>query len=132
KQYRRELIFGFSFYVLSILLVIQIIPVGYSVVSERYSYVPYIGLFFIAGSYIVRRLQSFKFILAAIVLVFSIVSYQRSKAWRDSVTLFTDIQEKNPTSPYAPFGLGKVQTEVGDNAGALASFTHSIELDSAV
>jgi len=132
KNLKRELIFGFAFYVGSILLVVQIIPVGYSVVSERYSYIPYIGLFFIAGNYLVMKWRNLKYVLVCAILIFSFLSYQRGKAWQDSLTLFSDIAEKNPTSPYAPFGLGKVQSENGNNKGALASFTHSIELDSAV
>jgi Flp pilus assembly protein TadD len=132
KNLKRELIFGFAFYVLSILLVIQIIPVGYSVVSERYSYIPYIGLFFIAGNYLIMKWRTSKYVLACAVLFFSFLSYQRGKAWRDSVTLFSDIVEKNPTSAYAPFGLGKVQSENGDSKGALASFKRSIELDPTV
>ncbi len=41
--------FGIGFYIVNLLLVLQIFSVGSAVIAERYTYVPYIGIFFIAG-----------------------------------------------------------------------------------
>jgi tetratricopeptide (TPR) repeat protein len=48
KKYR-FVAFGICFYIANLLLVLQIFSVGSAVIAERYTYVPYIGLFFIAG-----------------------------------------------------------------------------------
>jgi tetratricopeptide (TPR) repeat protein len=143
KAMKQQLIFGLLFYVFSIILVIQIIPVGYAIVAERYSYVPYIGLFFIAGSFYTNvrdnklafssKMKPFiHYIFIGLAIVFSVTSFQRSKIWRDSLSLFTDIAEQNPESSYAHNTLGKIQNEATDYAGALASFNRSIELDSSI
>ena len=51
KEERRYIIFGILFFIINLALVLQIIPVGTSVVSERYTYLSYFGLFFIIGQY---------------------------------------------------------------------------------
>jgi hypothetical protein len=48
KKYR-FVAFGIAFYIVNLSLVLQIFSVGSAVIAERYTYIPYIGLFFIAG-----------------------------------------------------------------------------------
>ncbi|MBL0342980.1 MAG: hypothetical protein IPP71_20190 [Bacteroidetes bacterium] len=45
------MLFGFLFYFFTVAMVIQVVPVGKAIVAERYSYVPYIGLFFIIARF---------------------------------------------------------------------------------
>jgi len=136
KSMRPSLIFGLLFYLFTIILVVQIIPIGYVNVSERYSYIPYIGLFFIVGSFYQNlkeaNRKSFKYLITAVAIVFAIVSYQRNKIWHDTLSLFTDNSEKNPYSSQAQFVLGEKQYEIGDINSSLTSYTNSIELDSTV
>ena len=107
KKLRKDLIFGFIFFFLTVALVLQFLPVGFAIVAERYSYVPYIGLFFIVGklfcdfvdnkfgNYSVVRRNYFIFILFVIAAVFSYSSHERNKVWSDGVVLFSDIIDKN-------------------------------------
>ncbi|MBW8052065.1 MAG: tetratricopeptide repeat protein [Cytophagales bacterium] len=45
----RAVVGGLIFFIINILLVLQIIPVGEAHIADRYTYIPYIGLFFIIG-----------------------------------------------------------------------------------
>jgi hypothetical protein len=56
-KFKKELVFGLGFFLINLLLVIQIIPVGRAIVAERYTYVPYIGLFFIIGQFFVMTMD---------------------------------------------------------------------------
>ncbi len=143
KHLKRSLIFGFLFYLFSVILVVQIIPLGYVIVSDRYSYISYVGLIFIIGSIhkLVKEdkipfLKYFKnyidYIIAAAILIFSYLCFQYIGKWQSSVLLFNDIAEKNPQSAYAYYSLGKVQNVGGDFLTALKSFNYSIELDSTI
>ena len=51
KKYtnKKEVIFGVAFFLISISVMLQIINVGVAITAERYTYIPYIGLFYIAG-----------------------------------------------------------------------------------
>ena len=55
---KKPLIFGFMFFLITMSLTIQIIPIGNTVVSERYTYLPYIGLAFILV-YLYEKFRSF-------------------------------------------------------------------------
>lgn len=138
KKMKRELIFGFMFYLVGISLTSQVIPVGYTVVSERYSYVPYIGLFFIIGCvYTAIRDRKFltsfhpinNYLLAGLTVFFIIITFQRNKVWRNSIALFTDLVAKYPNQAHAHFILGKNLMDVPDVNGALASMNRSIGLN---
>ena len=46
---RKEILFGVIFFLITISVMLQIVPVGTAHTAERYTYVPYLGLLFIAG-----------------------------------------------------------------------------------
>ncbi|HWY38489.1 MAG TPA: hypothetical protein VNY73_08020 [Bacteroidia bacterium] len=133
KPYKKELVFGLLFYLFSICLTLQIIPVGYSIVSERYSYVPYIGLLFIFGNmyvavsdgkmrYLLFMKPALRYIFLLMVLACAAVSWQRIDKWKDSESLFTDLVKKYPNAYHAQFSLGKTQAENKDTTAAIQSF----------
>ena len=143
KEIRKSLIFGFLFYLFTILLVVQIIPVGYVIVSERYSYIPYLGLICIIGFIFIQNnkienpvilsvRKYFKLISILIILIFSFLSFQYIKKWQSSTSLFTDIVQKNPQSAFGFNALGKVQSASGDSSNAINSFSTAIRLDSTI
>ena len=112
KKYRKLLIFGLLFFLINIALVLQIIPVGQAIVSERYTYVPYIGLLFIIAKIYcdaadnklknsVTTKQYFTAILVIVALFFSYLTYERNKVWKDTITLFTDVINNDPTVFYS-------------------------------
>jgi tetratricopeptide (TPR) repeat protein len=137
---QRELVFGILFFLIAISLTVQIIPVGYAIVSDRYSYVPYIGLFYIAGHiYAAIRENKFSFsaalrpyltyMLAGATLFFLVLTFQRNKVWNNSVSLFEEVVEKYPQVAYAHFTLGKNLMDIPDYNRSLAAFNKSVELN---
>jgi len=112
----RTVLFGIGFFIINIILLLQFIPVGGAIMSDRYGYIPYIGLFFIAGWYVseyfeVReKLQTGKILLGAVVgycLVLGYMTSERCKDWYDSVSLWRDDIEKHPEAPVGYFYLGQ-------------------------
>ena len=98
-------VFGIFFYVINLLLVLQIISIGLTIVSERYTYVPYIGLAFMFAMLISRiKFVPQKISLAvgaAALIAFGIITFQRTKVWKNSGTLWTDALKTYPRAPYA-------------------------------
>jgi len=128
KKYRKELIFGAVFYAIGLSLVIQLVPLGESMVSERYAYVPYIGLAIAFGSIIYKQLyqnatrvrkQTITAVFVLSILVFASLSYQRCTMWKTSETLFGDVIEKYPNEScgYQLRSFSRIQ--VNDIPGAL-------------
>lgn len=120
--------FGLLLFFISILINIQFIPSRLFIVSERYGYFPYIGIFFIIGSFYneirEERLninEHAKHILYALFLLYSLIfmglTIQRNTIWKDNISFMTDIIKKNPGVPY-------LSRAYGTRANALISNNH--------
>jgi protein O-mannosyl-transferase len=92
--------FGIGFYTVTIGLVLQIITIGSALLAERYTYVPYIGLFYLyawgfdrlTGTR--RTIGAVAFGLFGLACVFQ--TWQQALKWKDSVTLFTQAIDNDP------------------------------------
>ena len=81
-RHNRTILFGSLFFLFTIFIVIQITPIGNAIIADRYTYIPYTGLFFIIGmlcaQLISQRPKWAKPVKALIILqllVFGIASY---------------------------------------------------------
>jgi tetratricopeptide (TPR) repeat protein len=140
KRFRNELIWGLLFFLITISLVLQIIPVGSAIVAERYTYIPYIGLFFIIGQLFSRamdntnplatKLKPFLLALvAAYAIFFSIITWDRTKVWADSFSLWSDVIEKNPSVTVAFYNRGVAKYNLGDYQEAIDDYDKAVELN---
>lgn len=102
--------FGVLFFLVTISLVIQLIPVGGAIMAERYTYVPYIGLYFFAGWYLLKWMEASTqrqipvlagFIL--ILLVFSAITWNRNKVWENDITLWDDAIATYPNTAFTAY-----------------------------
>lgn len=112
----RLVVFGIAFFIINLLLLLQIIPVGGAIMSDRYTYIPYLGLFLIVGwvvsqYYDVKEKKPMGNVVMGGALVccfiFGYMTYERTKDWYDSVSLWKDAIDKHPESPIAYFYLGQ-------------------------
>jgi protein O-mannosyl-transferase len=97
---------GFLFYLLMLLMVIQFVSVGKAIIAERYTYLPYIGLSFIAGMALSGLLSAgkpFKMIgvLAGVVMLLLSFYYifataKRTMVWKNDITLWTNVIDQYP------------------------------------
>jgi protein O-mannosyl-transferase len=134
KKLRREITFGMLFYLVSILLVIQIIPVGDASVAERYSYLSYVGLFFIlAAIYVesIERIPQYKIhvqaLLACIIITLAFLTWNRNKVWKNDLTLWENAIKNSPGSKRAYINLGTLQVKRGDYQEAIHVFSKGIK-----
>ena len=133
---KKDMIFGLSFFIIGLLLILQFIPLGPSIVSERYTYIPYVGLgLIISQLYIKLKTQNPKlktyFIGALAILCgfFIISTYNVNKVWKDSIALFTNLVEKYPSSDMANYDLGYAKMSAGLNEEAIKYFDKTISLN---
>ena len=95
-------LFGIGFFIATIVLVLQFISVGKAIMADRYSYLPFIGAFFMIFSFanpFIEKLKTKNITLGIIVfiaLIFSVLSFNRVKVWTNSEKLWTDVIEKYP------------------------------------
>ena len=106
KEYR-YLSFGIGFYFITIVLVLQFLSVGKTIIAERYSYVSYIGLLFILGTFLndlIEKHPSYKLIITiavcSVALIFSGVTFERNHVWKNAGTLWSNVIERYPYPEY--------------------------------
>jgi len=96
---KRDVRFGLLFFLAVISVMLQFVPVGAAYAAERYSYVSYFGLFFIAATWAVRQAPALRQRIMVgflgVLAVFSVLSAGRLQAWQNTDTVFTDIVAKN-------------------------------------
>lgn len=114
QRHNRLLVLCVSFFVINLLLLLQFMPVGGAIMSDRYTYIPYVGIFLLAGTAVAWLIEEKKkpagLVLGAAValsLVYGYMTSERNKDWYDSVTLWQSAIEKNPESPIGYFYLGQ-------------------------
>lgn len=134
----KKVFFGGAFYLITILPVLQIVPVGGFVAAERYSYFASLGLFFIAGSCLHKMIRSgsrrVMFVAVAILVLTvtaeSIVSHKRCFIWRDSITLWNDAINKYPaTNAFAFNQRGTLYAVTGRKSMAVEDFTKAVTIN---
>lgn len=99
----RTLVFGFGFFFLTLIPVIQVLPFGTAVTADRYTYLPYFGLFYLIGIGIKKlynKYQNKKYVilgsLTVYVIVLGLLSFQYSKTFKNGETLWTNVIEHYP------------------------------------
>ena len=111
----KAVVFGLLFFLANIGLLLQFIPVGGAILADRYTYIPYVGLFFIVGWFVSLLLEKaatkqLGYVAGGAVLAWSLslgyLSSQRCNVWYNAVTLWTNEIEEHPTVPNAYNNLG--------------------------
>jgi len=132
--YRKEFLFGFAFFLVTLSVMLQIVSVGVALTSERYSYVASIGIFYIAGQLFAGSMTTPKKTLSTVLLVtatllFSVLTWQRIAVWKDDSLLFNDMIEKYPDVYYGYWLRGNLEKRNGDLKNALSDYSEAIRLN---
>ncbi|HVW66177.1 MAG TPA: tetratricopeptide repeat protein [Candidatus Peribacteraceae bacterium] len=128
----RILSFGIAFYVLTLIpTFFNFAKGGYAYfASDRYAYVPEIGIFIVILVLIDRALEHRKEFERSVVFaafgmllcVYGFLSYAQAKTWRDTQTLFLHTLSIYPHATTARINLGYVYREIGQYDKALTQF----------
>jgi len=133
KKYTRDVIFGFLFFLVTIVFVLQFMSVGRAVMADRYTYVPYIGIFFIIGKgyhYVITRKEK-KYLLLKVLLflllagyagTMAYLTYERTQVWKNSGTLWTDVIKNHPKELMAYSNRGNYYSKKGMYDKALIDY----------
>ena len=132
-RYTKKIFFGMAFFVITVFLVLQLLPVGGAMMADRYSYIPSIGIFFLAGEgfHLLRKskgptLASALLLLAGVV--YSGTTYARCQVWKNDQTVWNDVIRHYQNLPLAYNNRGIYLMSVEKDEEAMADFNKAIEL----
>jgi Tfp pilus assembly protein PilF len=137
----RAVLFGLAFCFINIAIVSEVFTVGKAIMADRYTYLPYVGLFFAiawwldedpaprsAGRVFQRVLAGSMILLAPLCLV---QTWTRCAVWRNSETLWSDTIQRYPHRIFdAYYNRGLYYHEdLKRLDAALADFDEAITID---
>lgn len=100
---KRYLVLGFGFFFISLIPVIQVLPFGTAVIAERYTYLPYLGLFFLIGlglHHLYEQYQSKKQLIqigtGVFIVVLGVITFQYVKVYENGETFWSHVIEQYP------------------------------------
>ncbi len=133
RKQKSYLLIGWLWFLGTLLPVIGILQVGVQALAERYTYLPYIGLFIAIVWLAADTVQKFpkiklaaQLLAVAIILACAVKTYAQVKVWKDSVTLFSHVLEIDPRGELPNTYLGIAYMRQGKNAEAIANFDRAL------
>lgn len=120
-SYRKHkfIFFGWGFFLVTIILVLQFLSVGKAFMAERYSYLPYIGLFFMIFYGLNQWLKTnLTWIVGGVFgLICFYLTTQQVKVWKDNFSLWSNAYEKYPND-------GSILESMADEYGRRGDFAN--------
>jgi tetratricopeptide (TPR) repeat protein len=128
-----------AYYIVTLLPVLGIIHVGVQTVADRFTYLPSLGLFLLAGlgtSWLWTKfnIRKHMLIIFIIILIFTIsllsfLTIKQTKIWRDSLTLWNHELKIFPNSYEACRNRGQAYSDLGNYTQAIKDYDRAIKLN---
>jgi len=129
----RLMSFGIIWFFLTLAVESSIVPIA-DVIFEHRTYLPSMGFFVVltTGAYSLladryRKVAMMAF--AGIIGVYSILTYQRNKTWKDELTLWTDVVSKSPDKARPYLNRGVAYWSQGQWEKAMTDYEKAIALN---
>lgn len=130
--------FGLLFFLVNIFTLLKFIPIGDAIIADRYSYIPYIGLFFVLAYGFNKLLnnpaykpnkKAIQYGGIALLLVLSSLTWARVSVWKDTFSFWEDAIKKNAGYWRPYYCIGQEYYDKGDYPSAIKYFTGAIKND---
>ena len=126
------IVFGLGFYLSTIALVLQFLPVGSTIVADRYTYLPYIGLAYITGLGLYTLVKWSKHWAPALILpaLAPLMIYQttiQSEVWQDHTSLFSQAVETYPNDAFCRKTLASGYWAIGELDSAIHHIKYAVD-----
>jgi tetratricopeptide (TPR) repeat protein len=134
KQQKRALVFGLVFFLFNVMFMLQILGAGQGYLADRFTYIPYLGLFFVMGyAYdFWKNNHTLKLILPAIsvlyLFVMFIVCKKQIEIWKDGEALWTRVIESSQRAPLPFVNRAIFYRDKGFPDRAMLDFQQAITL----
>ena len=132
---KKVLFFGLAFFIANIFLLLQILGAGQGFLADRFTYVPYFGLFFIMAWYLnhyIKTKPNLKTPLLVgcglLCLLYSFMTFNQNKIWKNSGTLWTHVLKYYQKSTLPWGNRANYYRDAGLTQQALAGYGEVIRL----
>lgn len=136
----KTIAFGFLFFLVNILFVLQFKGAGKAFMSDRFTYIPYLGLFFIlAKSYSDLSSGAKKsawstflpYLAGGFVALCAVLTMIQNTAWKSSIALWENNTAKNPQDPLSWSNLGLAYDDLKEYDQSAHAYEQALKADPA-
>ncbi|UCE08268.1 MAG: tetratricopeptide repeat protein, partial [bacterium] len=138
KHTKKIVLFGLTFFFITILPALNVVVLGYS--ADRFTYIPSIGIFYIGAEgffWLFRKKMKYTKLLRVILLIiligtFAMLVYgsrQNCKIWQNCLNLTGYFIENYPNEPTTYLNRGIVYEYRGEYEKAIVYFTRAVEIN---
>lgn len=138
-RYTKKIIFGLGFFLIPIIPCMQFIQpfrtATGSTVADRYVYIASIGISYIVAEgffWLWNKQKQRNALLIALILlmaVLSVLTYRRCFVWKDSISMWSDIQKDGNDAAFMQNSRGYAYYEQGDFNKAIEAYTRALEIE---
>jgi tetratricopeptide (TPR) repeat protein len=119
------------FFAVCIFPVLHIVAVNSALIYERFTYLAAVGIFMAIFSLLENKPaleKKISIVMVAVGVIFTGLTYARIPVWKNSISLWTDMIEKDHTVPTAYMNRGQYFESRGEIDKAFSDFTEVIKL----
>ncbi len=113
------IVFGWAFFTVNIVLMLQVLSAGTGYLSDRFTYIAYIGLIFLVikgYEWCITHFDRYKYLLSGVfgsyLVLMIFTTYGQVKVWRNSVALWSHCIDSYPDKYFGYFMRGSYYEQV--------------------
>lgn len=125
--------FGIGWFFITISVTSSIIPIPH-VIFEHHMYLPSVGLILVINLLLrgfCKNAKSYGLVMGAVIVLFSVLTYQRNTVWKTDINLWTDIVKKAPNKVRVWNNLGMAYLEKGEFEKSIDCFNRAVTMNQA-
>lgn len=131
----RDMVFAMLFVMANLFFVLKFfnIPVSAYYMADRYAYLPVAGFWMAAFALGFRYLKNpaliIRYVLPVLAVIMVFLSHQRSGIWKNSITLWTDVIEKQDNATIAYLNRGNAYRDKKNFSLAIKDYTEAEKIN---
>lgn len=137
KNQKNNLLFGWAFFTFNVMFLLQIVGAGQGFLADRFTYIAYIGLFFLTAKFydwLIKIKPSYSLFLqigfGIYLAFFAYLTTQQIKIWQNGGTMWEHVKSYYPNSPVVFKNLANYYRDEEKNRDkAIENYTQAIILE---
>ena len=135
----RKIGFAAGLFILSIFPFLQFLPVGPSIIAERFTYFPYVGLFILMAlglewvgkkvPKLYKKKLNWQLALLGLSVPFLVMSFLQVPSWNNGETMWSQVIKVYPSSGVSYVNRADFYLNNGEDQKALEDYNRSIEVE---
>lgn len=138
RKQGRNVIFGVAFFLVNIVFVLQFKGAGKAFMADRFTYIPYLGLFFILAKIYMDAMDSPKkggiktllpYLAGGFVAMCAVLTVMQNQHWKSSIALWENVTDKHPKDALSWSNLGLAYDDLENYEQSVKAYEKAIQVD---